>query len=139
MLFPENDKTQFVLRFNDSARNIAFYIAEGSARNKPQFIYNLKLAKSAIRECVVFTSLSLMQGNIIDSQADESRTQLMEMTKMIGALISSLQRSSATNNNSNGNYRYNANGNESSDLGNKYNEPDNNGFKQEVENNNLNT
>lgn len=122
MFFPDNDKTQFVLRFNDSARNIALFIAEGSARNKSQFIYNLKMAKSAIRECLVFTSLSYKQNNISDTQEDESRTQLMEMTKMLGALISSLQRSNNGERqyNNNGNYRYNGKGNDSTESKTKY-------------------
>jgi len=131
MLFPDNDRTQFVLRFNDSARNIAFFIAEGSARNKSQFIHNLKLSKSAIRECVVFTALSVKQGNITDSQEEESRKQLMEMTKMIGALISSLQRSGSSS--GNGNYRYNGNGNDTASRNAKYTETDATELNQEVE------
>lgn len=132
MLFPDNDKSQFVLRFNDSARNIAFFIVEGSARNKSQFVYNLKMAKSAIRECLVFTTLSYKQNNISDTQEDESRTQLMEMTKMIGALISSLQRSNGQGNNSNNsNYRYNGKGNDSSERTTTY--EDNSNIKQEIE------
>jgi four helix bundle protein len=138
MLFPDNDRTQFVLRFNDSARNIAFFIAEGSARNKSQFIHSLKLAKSAIRECVVFTALSVKQVNITESQEEESRRQLMEMTKMIGALISSLQRSNATaNNNTSSNSinsanRNNGNENESSYRNTRYSEVDGNGLNQEI-------
>ncbi len=80
-------------RFNVSAQNISLNIAEGSARNKSQFIYYLKMAKSAVRECLVFTSMSLNLGLITEDMDTESRNQLMEMTKMIGALISSLQRS----------------------------------------------
>jgi len=144
MLFPDNDRTQFVLRFNDSARNIAFFIAEGSARNKSQFIYNLKMAKSAIRECVVFTALSVKQSNITETQEEESRRQLMEMTKMIGALISSLQRSNngsgSHNSNTNGNYSYNGNNNnnESNYRNNKYNEVENTANSQEIDNVNTN-
>ena len=135
MFFPDNDKTQFILRFNDSARNIALYIAEGSARNKSQFIYNLKIAKSSIRECLVFTTLAYMQNNISDTQEEESRTQLMEMTKMLGALISSLQRSNNQNNNSNnnGNYRYSGKGNDSSEKRNNYEENNNNSYKNDME------
>ena len=115
MLFPTNDQSQFVLRYMDSARNIAFFIAEGSARNRSQFINYLKLAKSAIRECLVFTTLAYKQNSISESQEEESRQQLMEMTKMIGALISSLQRSAASNgNNGNGSHhahhKYNGKG-----------------------------
>jgi len=93
MLFPDPDKTQLATRFNDSARNIALFIAEGSARNKTQFIYYLRMAKSAIRQCMVYTTLSYGLNLMSDAYEVESRTQLMEMTKMIGALISSLQRS----------------------------------------------
>lgn len=80
-------------RFIDSAQNIALHIAEGSARNKSQFVYYLKMAKSSVRECVVHTSLASKQNLINENQLDESRGQLMEMTKMLGALIGSLQKS----------------------------------------------
>jgi len=80
-------------RFNVSAQNIVLNIAEGSARNKSQFIYYLKMAKSSIRECLVFTSISTDMGLIEEEHDTASRNQLMELTKMIGALISSLQRS----------------------------------------------
>ncbi len=99
MLYPENDKTDLIKRFNASARNIAFYIAEGSSRNKSQFIFYLKMAKSAIRECLVCTSIAYRSTNLSEKHEDESRNQLMELTKMIGALISSLQRSSGNYNN----------------------------------------
>ncbi len=83
---------ELVRRINYSAQNIALNIAEGSARSKTQFIYHLKIAKSAVRECLVFTS-TLLNVGLIDEEANvTSRNHLMEMTKMIGALISSLQR-----------------------------------------------
>ena len=119
VLFPENEKSQLAARFNDAARNISFYIAEGSARNKTQFIHYLKMAKSSIRECLVFTTIAYRANHISDSYEDISRNYLMEMTKMIGALISSLQRSMGINNygNNQGNNRYNS-GNQSSHSGN---------------------
>jgi four helix bundle protein len=91
-LFPDNDKTQLVEKLNESARNIALFIAEGSSRNKTQFVHYLKMAKSAIRECLVFTSLAYNANHMSEASEVESRGQLMEMTKMIGALITSLQR-----------------------------------------------
>ncbi len=112
MLFPESDKSQFAVRFNDSARNIALYIAEGSARNKTQFIYYLRMAKSAIRQCMVYTTLAYGLNIMSESHEEESRTQLMEMTKMVGALISSLQRSMNNHGNYNNGYHgHNGNGN----------------------------
>ena len=88
------DKIQVIIdKFNSSAQAIAFNIAEGSARNKSQFVYYLKMAKSAVRECVVITTVLEKHGVISDTQVAESRNELMEMTKMLGALIGSLQKS----------------------------------------------
>lgn len=88
-----DDKIQVTLdKFNQAAQSIALYIAEGSARNKAQFVYYLKMAKSAVRECVVLTTVLEKHGVITETQVDESRNELMEMTKMLGALIGSLQK-----------------------------------------------
>jgi four helix bundle protein len=89
----ESFSKSFFERFLTSAHSIALNIAEGSSRNKSQFVYYLKMAKSSVRECVVLSTVGLT-GNYITQEAfDESKQQLMEMTKMIGALIGSLQRS----------------------------------------------
>lgn len=98
-LFPSDHSNELINRFNAAAQDIALYISEGSARNKSQFVYYLKMAKSSIRECVVYTSVAEKQGMITETLVDESRTFLMEMTKMIGALIGSLQKSNHKNNN----------------------------------------
>lgn len=83
----------FFDRFINSADGIALYIAEGSSRNKSQFIYYLKMAKSSVRECVVLSTIALNRSFIASHDFDDSKNYLMEMTKMIGALIGSLQRS----------------------------------------------
>jgi len=103
LVYPEGDKTKLIERWSHSARNITFSLTEGSSRNKTQFIYYLKMAKTAIRECLVCTSIAFNAGNLSKENEEISRGFLMEMTKMIGALISSLQRTSSGNHNSNGN------------------------------------
>lgn len=109
MLYPNDDKTQLIQRWNQAARNITFFISEGSARNKSQFIYYLKMAKSAIRECLVCTTIAYRANNLSDLHEEESRGYMMEMTKMIGALISSLQRAANNTSNHNGNNEYRGN------------------------------
>ncbi len=89
---PDNPNDNIGVRFNESARAIAMNIAEGSARNKSQFIYYLKMAKSSIREALVLTSIIKSLDYLHSRQEEESRQFLMELTKMTGALISSLQR-----------------------------------------------
>ena len=83
----------FYDRFMVSAQSISLNIAEGSSRNKSQFVYYLKMAKSSVRECVVLSTIGQTRAYINDEDYDYSKNQLMEMTKMIGALIGSLQRS----------------------------------------------
>ncbi len=78
----------------NAATNIAIQIAEGSARNKNQFVYYLKMAKSSVRECLVFSTLAHKMRLFSNIQEEDSRNELMELTKMIGALIGSLIRSS---------------------------------------------
>ena len=78
--------------FVKSAHGIALNIAEGSARNKAQFVYYLKMAKSAVRECVVYTEIASRNGDMNEADKEYSRSQLMELTKMIGSLVASLQR-----------------------------------------------
>ena len=83
----------FFDRFLTAAYGIAFNIAEGSSRNKSQFVYYLKMAKSSVRECVVISTIAQSRRFISNEAYDDSKNRLMEMTKMIGALIGSLQRS----------------------------------------------
>ena len=54
------------------------------------------MAKSAVRECVVYTEIAFNEGVINAEQKEYSRSQLMELTKMIGSLVASLQRSVGT-------------------------------------------
>ncbi len=98
--FPENKGRVLSSRINHAALKIATHIAEGSARKKPQFVLNLKMAKSMVRECIVYTSIMDKEGYVGEEEIEVSRTHLMELTKMIGALIGSLQRK--TNGNGNG-------------------------------------
>ena len=79
--------------FCHSAYDIALNIAEGSSRSKSQFDHYLKIAKTAIRECVVYTEVAHNMGIFGDGQYEQSREYLMELTRMLGALIISLQRS----------------------------------------------
>jgi four helix bundle protein len=91
--FPESGSISLSSHFYNSAQAIALHIAEGSARNKAQFIHYLKMAKSSVRECVVHSAMASKQKFFSNDDLEESRNQLMEMTKMLGALIGSLQRS----------------------------------------------
>ena len=90
---PANDmQRNLVNSFCHSSYDIALNIAEGSSRNKNQFEHYLKIAKSAIRECIVYTTVAANLGLFDKEKCNQSREYLMELTRMIGALIISLQR-----------------------------------------------
>lgn len=91
-----SDKKQLNLvnSFCHSSFDIALNIAEGSSRNKSQFEHCLKISKTAIRECIVYTTLAFRIGLLDGEQCEASRQTLMELTRMVGALIISLQRGS---------------------------------------------
>lgn len=90
---PQNEAEHHLVQsFCRSAYDIALNIAEGSSRNKSQFEHNLKISKTAIRECIVFTTVAFNIGLLDEEHCNQSREFLMEMTRMIGALIISLQR-----------------------------------------------
>ncbi len=91
--FSGNYNETLSVPFTKAASAIALGISEGSSRQKPQFSYYLKISKSSIRECVVYTSIARNLGLFTEEQESESRRHLMELTKMIGALIASLGRS----------------------------------------------
>lgn len=90
--FPISQQANLGDAFLKSAQGIALNIAEGSARNKAQFVYYLKMAKSSVRECVVYTEIASKLDAMNAEEKDYSRNQLMELTKMIGSLVASLQR-----------------------------------------------
>lgn len=76
----------------NAATQIAISIAEGSSRDRLQFVYFLKVAKSYLRETSVRTSLCLRIGIVTEPQAAYVRERLLELMKMIGSLSASIKR-----------------------------------------------
>lgn len=123
-LFPDPEANNLKTKLIETSQSIALKIAEGSSRNKNQFIHYLKLAKTSVRECLIFTTLAKNRQFISQIAEEESRNILIEMTKMIGALISSLQRNltrEPNNYNRESNNNYN-NTKQNSNYNSKYND-----------------
>ncbi len=91
--FPDSKNNIVGNNLSKASINIAINIAEGSGRNKNQFVYYLKMSKSSIRECVVLSTIAHQQGLLSVDDEETSRNFLIEISKMVGALIASLQRS----------------------------------------------
>lgn len=88
----EGERHLFDAFFN-SANDIALNIAEGSSRNNTQFEHYLKASKSAIRQCLSYSELCYILEVFNQEQREHSHEMLMELMRMIGALIVSLGRS----------------------------------------------
>ena len=75
----------------ENALMITNNIIEGSSSCKTNFIGSLQQAKGNIRTCVTLAALLLSRNVIDEEQANDIRNELIELTKMTGALIVSLQ------------------------------------------------
>ena len=78
-------------KFFDAAVMITNNIVEGSCMCKNTFVESLQKAKSNIRTCVIYTELLLSRKAIDEEQADDILNELIELTKMTGALMVSIQ------------------------------------------------
>ena len=58
----------------------------------------MQKAKSNIGKCVMLCALASKQSLIDETQETDIRNELMELTKMIGALIISFQKHDSVNN-----------------------------------------
>lgn len=90
--FTSNENKMIFDSLTEAAMGVPVSIAEGSARHKHQFVAFLKDAKSSVRKCVVLSSMAFGAGVFSEQQYEQSKETLIEMTKMIGALIVSIQR-----------------------------------------------
>ena len=86
----ETDK-MVATKFFEAASMITTNIVEGSCATKTSFIGYLQQAKGNIRTCVSYTAMLLRRRVIDEEQSNDIRNELIELTKMTGALIVSLQ------------------------------------------------
>ena len=85
-------------QFINQAGLITSNIIEGASRPKTEFIDYLQNAKTNIGRCVMLCTLASQQHLIDETQENDIRNELMELTKMIGALILSFQKHDSVNN-----------------------------------------
>ena len=85
-------------QFLTEAGHISANIIEGAGHPKAEFVEYLQNAKSNIGKCVMICTLASKQSLIDETQENDIRNELMELTKMIGALIISFQKHDSVNN-----------------------------------------
>ncbi len=101
----EFNRKVILMPFLDTAAKISMQIADGSSNPKSEFIEYLKFAKGLVRQCVVFTTMASTHNIFNEEDVQKSREMLMEMTKMLGAMIVSFQRSISNRNSNNSRQR----------------------------------
>lgn len=89
--FPQSELYGLTSQLLRASLSIALNIAEGSGGTNAQFINYLRTSRSSLRECVVCFTIAKRQKYINEKVEDESRITLVEISKMISGLISSLK------------------------------------------------
>jgi four helix bundle protein len=91
--FPKVETYALTSQLIRASQSISLNIAEGSGESKAQFIRYLNISKGSLRECIVCIAIAKRRNYITIIQENDFRKQLIELSKMISGLISSLKNS----------------------------------------------
>lgn len=89
--FPKVEEYRLTAQFARAADSIAFNIAEGSGSSDAGFLNYLRIARDSSRECVAATTKALLRNYITFEQSEKNRGLLMEINKMLAALMKHLR------------------------------------------------
>lgn len=94
----ESVDAELIGKIIEASVAIPICIASGCLKSKTEFIKGLKRAKYTLVESVVHVTIAANLSYISSDVETELRNQLIELVKMIGALINSLRRNNNNNN-----------------------------------------
>ena len=89
--FPREEEYRITSQFIRAAHSIALNIADGSGGSKAEFKNFLRISKRSARECIVCTTIALRQNFISEETELECRKRLVEISKMLNGLITSIK------------------------------------------------
>lgn len=89
--FPKIEDYRLSAQFARAADSIAFNIAEGSGSSDAGFLNYLRIARDSSLECVAATSKAYLRNYITFEQSETNRSLLVEINKMISALMKHLR------------------------------------------------
>lgn len=89
--FPKIEDYRLSAQFARAADSIAFNIAEGSGSSDASFLNYLRIARDSSRECVAATTKALLRNYITFEQSEKNRGLLVEINKMLAALMKHLK------------------------------------------------
>ncbi|RDK83799.1 four helix bundle protein [Marinirhabdus gelatinilytica] len=89
--FPKIEDYRLSSQFARAADSIAFNIAEGSGSSDASFLNYLRIARDSSRESVAATTKAFLRGYITFEESEENRRILVEINKMLAALMKHLK------------------------------------------------
>ncbi|PNQ73830.1 four helix bundle protein [Hanstruepera neustonica] len=92
--FPKIEDYRLSSQFARAADSIAFNIAEGSGSSDAVFLNYLRIARDSSKECVAATTKAYLRGYISFEQSESNREVLVEINKMLSALMKHLKSKS---------------------------------------------
>ncbi len=93
-VFPKIEDYRLSSQFARAADSIAFNIAEGSGSSDASFLNYLRIARDSSRECVAAATKAYLRGYITFEESEKNRALLVEINKMLSALIKHLKNKS---------------------------------------------
>lgn len=93
--FPKIEDYRLSAQFARAADSIAFNIAEGSGSSDASFLNYLRIARDSSRECGAATTKALLRNYISFEQSEKNREILVEIIKMLTALMKHLNNKNA--------------------------------------------
>ncbi len=88
--FPKEEMFSLTDQFRRAATSICLNIAEGSGGSKTEFKHYLKISRRSSRECVAINEVAYRQSYVGKEERNESRSQCIELSKMLNGLMKSL-------------------------------------------------
>ncbi|WP_341200197.1 four helix bundle protein [Croceibacter atlanticus] len=89
--FPKIEDYRLSSQFARAADSIAFNIAEGSGSSDASFLNYLRIARDSSKVCVAATTKALLRNYITWEQSEQNRALLVEINKMLSALMKHLR------------------------------------------------
>ncbi len=90
--FPKDEIFGLTSQYRRAANSIALNIGEGSGGTKNEFKNFIRIAFRSLNECVVCTTVAKRRNYINEADNQNSRNQLLEITRMLSGLRNSLNQ-----------------------------------------------
>ncbi|WP_340114500.1 four helix bundle protein [Maribellus mangrovi] len=90
--FPKEERFELGSQFNRAATSISLNIAEGYGESIPLALRYLRIVRGSVRECLACSTIAFRRNYIDELKYIESRTLLVELSKMAAGYKKYLNR-----------------------------------------------